>query len=455
MNLGKRSLGVLVLVSSALAHGSVLADEPRSMRLQEALEALDARNLALAEARARLAQARSLVGQASSALLPTVLFSGGYARNSDEAKVGLGGLFEALGQPMPVGIPGTLTIQPKGAWTVAGSMRVPLLAPSAWADRKAAQARADAMRASTEVVRLQLRAALSQAAWASAAAEEVAAASERAVAIAEEHRQTAARMVAAGEAAPLSVLKAETEVVKRESDRVRAKAELDRTRMALGVLLGRAEPVRVLPPALADDRATVLADGPPLVGEALANRPELLVDAANVRASRAETLSARLRLLPQISGSATVFASDMPYPTGKKDGWRLTLDATWLLFDGGYRSGRRAQNEAETERAMVTAQSVELSVAQEVADAARDVRVAVERLRLAKRQTAFADEAAASAKRTFEAGVAGSLEVLDANDRLYQAEVALAEARGKLGIARVALAKAAGRDMESASIRNP
>jgi outer membrane protein TolC len=40
----------------------------------------------------------------------------------------------------------------------------------------------------------------------------------------------------------------------------------------------------------------------------------------------------------------------------------------------------------------------------------------------------------------------GSLEVLDANDRLYQADVALADARGRLGIAGAALAKAVGRD---------
>jgi outer membrane protein TolC len=459
MNLSKRSLGrsfgALALVNLLVVwcHGSASAGEPPTLTLHQAFEALDAHNLAMAEARARVAQARAAIGQASSALLPTVMAAGGYTRNSDEAKVGLGGLFQALGQPTPPGIPGTLYIQPIGAWTVSGSVRVPLLAPSAWADRAAAQAGSEAARSTVEAVRLQLRAALAQAAWAGAAAEEVVAASERAVAVAEEHRQTAARMAEAGETAPLSVLKADTEVSKRESDLVRAKAELDRARLALGVLLGRAEPVRVLPAAPAVERVSG-AGGPgpreALIGEALAQRPELRADAARVRASQAQTLSARLRVLPQLSGSAMAFASDMPYPTGKKDGWRLTLEATWLLFDGGARSSRRAQTEAETEAAHAAAESAQLAISQEVADAAREVGVTAERLRLAEKQSNFAREAAASAKRTFEAGVAGSLDVLDANDRLFQSEVALADARGRLGIARVALAKALGRDMESA-----
>jgi outer membrane protein TolC len=433
------SMTVYVLVS-APAH----AQEPRTIDLGQALSELDGHNLALGEAVSRVAQARALVGQSTSALLPTVLAAGGYTRNSDEARVALGGLFQSLGLQPPPGAPGNLYIQPREAWTVSGSVRVPLLAPSAWAERAATQRGAESAAAGAQSLRLQLRAGVLQIAYAAAAGEEIVSASERAVAVARAHRDTAARRANAGEEARLSVLKADTEVVRRESDLVRARAELDRTRLAMGVLLGRAEPVRVLAPSPAQ------LDVPwseSLVSEALAARPELRADAAKIRAAEAQTLAARLRLLPQLSGTATVFASDMPYPTGKKDGWRITLDATWLLFDGGYRSSRRSQAEAETESARSGAEAAHLSVAQEVSDAVRDVGVARERLRLAERQAAFAAEAAASAKRTFEGGIAGSLEVLDANDRLYQADVAVAEARGRFGAARAGLSKALGRDV--------
>jgi outer membrane protein TolC len=216
--------------------------------------------------------------------------------------------------------------------------------------------------------------------------------------------------------------------------------------LAIGVLLGKDHPVRVSPGTLAESETLLsLLSSDSSVSDAVAARPETRVKEATIRASQAQTLSARLRFLPQLSGSASVFASDMPYPTGKKDGWRLTLDASWPLFDGGYRSSKRAESEAQTEGARAAAGASRLTIAQEVADARRDIEVARERLRLAEQQCTFANEAAASAKRTFEAGVAGSLDVLDANDRLYAAEVGLADARGRLGIAHAALAQASGR----------
>ena len=434
-------LSVLLFLAAAKP---AFANDMRTLSLGEALGELDAQSLVLAEAKSRVGQARSLIGQVSSPLLPQVVAAGGYARNSDEAKVGLGGLFQALGQQPPAGIPATLYIQPISAWTVSASAKVPLLVASAWADRTAAERAAEATVASLATLRMSLRAALVQAAWAAAAAEDIVAASERAVGTAEEHRETTARMLAAGEAPALSVLKADTELVKRQSDLVRARAELERARLATGVLLGKPQPVRVLPgPAPA---AGAPAFGEALVREALDQRPEVEASAAKIRVSDAQARSARLRLVPQLSGSATVFASDMPYPTGKKEGWRVTLDATWSIFDGGYRGSKRQQAEAESEGARAAAETQRLTIAQEVADAVRDVGVAAERLRLAERQAAFATEAAASAKRTFVAGITGSFEVLDANDRLYQSDVALADARGRLGIAHAALSKAVGRD---------
>ena len=437
---------ILPVLLFGFAARPAFATDLRSLSLTEALGELDAQSYVLAEAKSRVGQAQALIGQASSPLLPQVVAAGGYARNSDEAKLGLGGLFQALGQQPPAGIPGTLYIQPIGAWTVSALAKVPLVVPNAWADRTAAQRAVEAATASLHVVRLTLRAALVQAAWAAAAAEDIVTASQRAVGIAEEHRQTTARMVAAGEAAALSVLKADTEVVKRQSDLVRARAELERARLAIGILLGKATPVRVLPGSPPAGGVPTFSEG--LVGEALGQRPEVAARAASIRAADAQALSARLRMVPQLSGSAAVFASDMPYPTGKKDGWRLTIDATWPIFDGGTRGSKRAEAEAEGEGARAAAETQRLAIAQEVADAVRDLGVASERLRLAEQQADFAAEAAASAKRTFAAGVTGAFEVLDANDRLYQADVALADARGRLGIAGAALAKAVGRDFD-------
>jgi outer membrane protein TolC len=80
-----------------------------------------------------------------------------------------------------------------------------------------------------------------------------------------------------------------------------------------------------------------------------------------------------------------------------------------------------------------------------VVDAARELQVSRERLRLAEHQRSVAADAAATAKRGFEAGTTGNVEVLSANDDLFQAEVGLAQARAGLGSAAAALDRAAGR----------
>ena len=439
-----RLAGALFLLVLGIEH-LAWAEDDRSLRaltLDQALAELDSQSPTLVQARGRVADARALATQAAVPLLPTLVAAGGYTRNSADAIVDLSKL-PLAGLPAGALPSGPLVIQPLGVWTVSGSLRVPLIVPNAWADWAAAQRAADSIGATAESARLQLRASLAQAAWAAAAAEEIVAASERAVTVAEEHQRSAARSVTAGTEAPLSVLKAETEVVKRQSDLAQARANRERSHLALGVLLGKTEPLRVLLPPIAGGETPHPVDS--LVAEALQARPEIVAQEAQIRAARAQVTSARLRWLPQISGSGAVFAADVPYPTGKKEGWRLTLDALWPLYDGGLAGGKRDQAQADLLTARAAAEAQRLNVIQEVQDTRRDVSVAGERLRLAEQQRDLATAAAASAKRTFEAGVASSLDVLDANDKLYQADVGMADAHGRLGIARVALDRALGR----------
>ena len=439
-----RLAGALFLLVLGIEHLAWAEDDRplRALTLDQALAELDSQSPTLVQARGRVADARALATQAAVPLLPTLVAAGGYTRNSADAIVDLSKL-PLAGLPAGALSSGPLVIQPLGVWTVSGSLRVPLIVPNAWADWAAAQRAADSIGATAESARLQLRASLAQAAWAAAAAEEIVAASERAVTVAEEHQRSAARSVTAGTEAPLSVLKAETEVVKRQSDLAQARANRERSHLALGVLLGKTEPLRVLLPPIAGGETPQPVES--LVAEALQARPELVAQEAQIRAARAQVTSARLRWLPQISGSGAVFAADVPYPTGKKEGWRLTLDALWPLYDGGLAGGKRDQAQADLLTARAAAEAQRLNVIQEVQDTRRDVSVAGERLRLAEQQRDLATAAAASAKRTFEAGVASSLDVLDANDKLYQADVGMADAHGRLGIARVALDRALGR----------
>lgn len=430
-------LGLVLAATAALAQAPAAL---RTLSLEEALQELDARNLSLAQARGRVEEAAGLFRQALAPALPTLTAAGSYTRNRDQAVAPVGRLLSAVNPAAP-SVP-DLVIQPREVFATSGTVRVPLVVPSIWADAAAARSAQRAAEASAGAVRLELRTALVQAAWAASAGEEVVAATRRAVDSSEDQARSAEAALEAGTGVPLSVLQARTEAVKRRSDLARARADLGRAQLALGVILGRAEPLRI---PLGAPNAPAAVDARSMAEEALARRPEVRARAAELESAERQLTSARLRLLPQLSASASAFAQDVPLPTGKEDGWRVTVDLAWPLYDGGARYGRARQARGALASASAGLEAERVAVRQEVEDAARDVGVAAERLRLAEDQVKLAAEAAATARRSFVGGVASSLDVLDSNDRLYQSEVGLAEARARLGTALAALDRAAGR----------
>jgi outer membrane protein TolC len=407
---------------------------PPEIALDEALGELDRQNLTIAQARARAAEAAAVAREAAAPLLPSLAASGSFTRNNEAFAVGVGAVLPGIAEP--------IVIQPLEAWAAAGAVRVPLVVPQAWFDLRAARGASRAAGASAEAVRLGVRAGFATAAHAVLGIEELVRASERAVESAGELARSAGRRAAAGTAPPLDVLKAQTEQVRRESDLARARADLERARLALGILLGRPGPVRVGVPA----GGAPAPDAPveALVERALARRPELAAQAALVEAGQAQVRSAWARLAPQLSATASGSVQDVPYPTQETYAWRAMVELSWTLYDGGFRYGKRREAEAALARTRAAAEAERLAVIQEVSDAVRELEVTRERLRLAEKQRALAADAAGTARRSFDAGIGSSLDVIDANDRLFLAEAGLAQARARLAAARIALARALG-----------
>jgi len=425
----RQRLAPLAALALLLAPRAAPAAEPATLALGEALRLLEAQGPAAAQARSRAEEASALVRQSAAPLLPTLTATGSYTVNRDQA---------ALPRP-PTGQ--LLYIQAYETLAASGTLRLPLLVPTAWADLAAARHGAASAEAGAEAARLGLRLAVVQGAWLETSGEEVVAAAERALATARDQARSARRAVDAGLQPPLSALASETQAVRREGDLVGARAALERAQLALGVLLGRADRVRI-PMSLP---APAPAEEPGALGAAaLLRRPEVRAQAEALAAAESQETSARLRFLPVLAASGSLFAQDVPLPTGHKDGWQVMVTLSWPLYDGGLRYGKRRQANAQLAAARATAEAARLQVIQEVQDGARDVAVATERLRLAEQQRKLAADAAGSAKRSFEAGVASSLDVVDANDRLYQSDVGLADAHARLGVARAALSRAAG-----------
>jgi outer membrane protein TolC len=427
------------------AQSETSAKPPTTLTLEEALRRLDAQSLTLAQARSRAEESKALVRQASSALLPTLGAAGAYTRNNAAARISFAEIFTglalALGTTVPTaGLPTDVVIQPLEAFNGSVTVRAPIFSANTYSDVASARHSARASEQSAQGVRLQVRSALIQAAYSQVAVDQTIEAAERALATAAEHAASAERSVRAGTAAPLTKLQADTEVVRRESELVQARSNADQAYLAMGALLGRSEAIRVVPPV---PQLPVIELGA-MVAQALDRRPEVGAAQSAVLASERQVDSAWWRLAPRLSASFSYFASTMPFPTGDKTGWNATADLSWPLYDGGFRYGKRRQAEAALAGARAALEQQRVDVAREVKDAARGVEVAQERLRLAEKQNELAQETAQSAQRSFDAGLAGSLDVIDANDRAFQAEVGLAGARAQLGVALASLDRAMG-----------
>ena len=405
-----------------------------SMSLPEALAELDRQNPTLEEARSRAAAALGVVRQAAAPLLPTLSVGGGYFHNNAEA-VFLRPITATTFEP--------IYIQPLDAWYGTAALRVPLVVPEAWFSLSAARDSALAAAEASNATRLAIRTALVQSAWTAWAGDEVVAASERAVASARSQADERAadapgRDGHAARGAPGRDLRHPAGERSRRRP-LGALARPHRGRRPAGAL--RTGGRRRAPHA---DRGR-LRRGGALPGGARRPAGAARHGGGGPRlreaGERGDVAASRRRSRPREAAQGQT----VPFPTGDKGGWRVSVDLTWTLYDGGYRYGRAAQAEAQAAEARAAETGTRLQVLQEVQNAARDVEVARQRLLLARQERETASSAAASAKRGFGEGVTSSLDVLTANDALYGAEIQVANASARLGGSLAALDRAVGR----------
>lgn len=402
--------------------------------LDEALDRLHAEGPDLAQAEAQLAAARGVARQAAAGWLPIVAGQGQYQRNDSEVIFALGDLLSQFPLPPDTEVPDDLVLQPLDVWSAAGSVQIPLLAPSAWATSSAAHRGVQAAEGSVAEAALQLELALVSAAAGADAADGVAEAARRAVEVTEAHLSSTKIAQAAGTATSVDVLAAQADLARRKSEAMQAKASADSAREQLGALLGVDGPAKI---TLPDTSAPIPAAVP---------RPALAAAQAQVASARARVAAAQWRAFPTVSGSGSVFAQDEKLPSGKETGYRLGLTATWTLYDGGYRYGQLDQARAEREGAEAKLTAEELRVAREARTAERDLRVAEERLALAHEQAELARAAADIAQRGLSAGTVTPLQARDADQSSFQADIGVAAAEAQLTIARATLRRARGLD---------
>ncbi len=436
--MGVRASLVALFLPAALAAQAPAAGAPLRLSFADAVRVASSEAPAVALAGLRTDEADARVRQARSALLPSLSVGGVWLNRTFNTR--------SLGIPFPASFPVPNPVPPFNDYDGRVSASQTLFDWSSVARVRAAGAQADGSRAERGVTveGTALTAALAY--LRAVRAQAVVAARQADSTIAAELVGLAEAQKAAGVSAAIDVTRARTQLVTAEGLLLVAHNQLDRARIDLTRALG-IDPTTAL--AFTDTLTAALgaADVPAardsLVAAGLANRPDLRAELARGGAARQTGSAIRAERLPRVEVAADYGVNGLTVPSAiaTRD---LTLQVSVPILDGFRREARLAEQNAVVRESQVREHDLRQQIAADVDGALLDLHsaqaqqaVAAERLRLA------ADELAQSRER-FKAGVAGNIEVIDAQSNLIRARDTDIDARFAAASARVSLARAAG-----------
>ena len=452
-------LGALVLASA----GPVQAD--RNITLDDAIALARTHNRDLRAARERMAVAEAGVEQARAALLPTLAAQGKYTHNYKEVDFDAAALAEptfaiadVIKQNSSVAEAAAITavenatraqlaaqpavvIQKQEELDGVVSASVPLVSPPLYYALSAARKSRDASGAGYQVTEAGVLVSVAQAYFAAAGTDELVVARQDAVKVATETFDVARARVAADLANQVESMRAETALIRAQQDL----AEAENTRAAayrgLATLIGTREPITVQATRVVPDEPGAVDA---LVGEARTHRPEIAAERATIAAAQANASASAWRWSPTLSAFGNLRGQNYTGFSGDKYAWAVGVQLDWLMFDGGARDAQRHVAEAQRREAEARLELLADTVSDEVANARGSLETKRKSVNAAQRAVELARETLRLVRAQYEAGAAKQLDVLQAQDVLVGAEVALAQSHFDVAFADLQLRRAAG-----------
>ena len=249
----------------------------------------------------------------------------------------------------------------------------------------------------------------------------------------------------AGRAARVEILRAEAALASSEAERVRLASSMDNAERELARLLDASveetRAARLAPVELASPAAPLREE---LAAEGIAASPAVAQARAQVTAAEAQIALTRAIARPEVRavGNYNEWTSSQGNFTGE---WNAGFQLAVPLFDGGATRSRIARAEAAHRAAQEQVRSAEIQVREDVDRAAAAVEEAEARIAsLGKAVERFA-EVVRVQKLLLDEGAGTQTDYLNSEADLLAARASLADARHAAILARVDLARAAGR----------
>ncbi|HUU33779.1 MAG TPA: TolC family protein, partial [Vicinamibacterales bacterium] len=384
---------------------------PLRLTLDEATTRALEQSHRLAEARARQAAATATIEVRRKSDDPTLTASAGYTRTNHVDEFGI---------PQPNGssrliypdLPNNYRSRLELAWPIYTGGRTNAL-------ERAAQAEASATGKDLDMARLDLRLEVARAYWALATARDTVGVLEQSLATADQSLADVRARVEAGFLPPNDVPRSEAQRARSELMLVEARGRVESVTIDLARLIGLDDVPPIEPADALEGPAAISTDASALVTEAMGQRPELAAIS-----ERSTGITARLDAIaatrkPTVSFlSGYDFANPNPRIFPRQDKWQdsydLTLNVSWQFWDSGRAQADRVEALANQNALTERQREVETQIRADVRKALVDVTISRAALAPVHLAITAAQETRRVVNDRFEAGVATTLDVLDA-----------------------------------------
>jgi outer membrane protein TolC len=417
-----------VPTAGELPTGSTQPSNLPLLSFEQAIAMARKNNRAIRVDRAQLVAAQTQTETAWSSLLPTIAAQGKYTRN-----------YVAVEFPPGTFGPNGLLLQPLNQWDAGITGTTPLLAPAAWAGLKSVKASVASAEANFAAQEAELLVSVGQAFLAAAGTDELVEARRSSVVVARATLKDAQVRLAAGSVTKVDVDRAEFTVVRTEQQEREAVTSRDRAYRSLATLLQSSKPFKV-----DTNFPTSPMPNPNDVDTALHLRPEFRALEETARSADEEANARAWQWAPVVSafGNARVFNYDNFHLD--RHAWAAGAQLDWQLFDGGARDAARHQANARAAAAREQAAQFSDRVREDMANSSADLTTKQQGVQAAQHAVALSQESLDLIRTQYTAGTATQLDLLQAQDALIAANVALVQARFDVAAADLTFRYAAG-----------
>jgi outer membrane protein TolC len=377
-----------------------------------------------------LRRVRLLQDRAWALLLPTLRVEGTFAIYDQEIAFDAGG-----GRK--------IVIQNKNAFGGLGTFAMTLFDARSLPGLRQTKVQAQSAEETTAFTKADLLYEVARAYFGVLAAQRLVEINKHAVALNEEHLRDARARLSAGELIKLAVTRAEIEVVKAKRELARAENALSAGYALLGYLIGVQGPHRLTRPKKAHLPDEHLQG---LLVRAQRDRRDLIAARFDIESAKEGLDTAYGAYYPSLNLLASSRASQNTGFQGKLINSTTVLTLGWTLFDGGLRYADLKEKHSLYREAILKRSLLSRGIEREVRTAILDLRTAEAALFASQKELELARENHAMVMARFRAGLATTIEAVDAANALATAETSVLREELNRDTMQVNLLRAVGAD---------